>query len=141
MSVLGGTIDGFVWAGLAWLVALVVVLAWRLQRLPSWAPVIVLGIELGILFYASTTQWGWAIALPPQSPVLTELVGRSPSGLVGGETENLPVRVGLATSYPYLGFAHADANKSLVVAQLRLVRGDATSLSRLACTRRRSSAG
>jgi hypothetical protein len=127
VSVLGGTIDGFVWAGLAWLVALIVVLAWRLQRLPSWAPVIALGVELGILFYASTTQWGWAIAVPAQSPVLTELMGRSPPGSVGGETENLPVRVGLATSYPYLGFAHADANKSLVVAQLRLVRGDAAS--------------
>jgi hypothetical protein len=126
-SVLGGMTDGFVWAGLAWLIALIAVLAWRFQKLPSWGPVIALGIELGILFYASTTQWGWAIALPAQSRVLTELVGRSPPGLIGGETENLPVRIGLATAYPYLGFAHADANKALVVAQLRLVRGDATS--------------
>jgi hypothetical protein len=85
---------------------------------------IALGLELGILFYASTTQWGWGIALPAQSPVLTELVDRSPRGLIGGATENLPVRVGLATAYPYLGFAHADANKNLVNAQLRLVRGD-----------------
>jgi hypothetical protein len=126
VSVLGGMTDGFVWAGLAWFIALIAVLAWRLQKLPSWAPMLVLGIELGILFYASTTQWGWAIVLPPQSPVLTEFVGRSPTGLVGGETENLPVRVGLGTAFPYLGFAHADANKTLVGAQLRLVRGDAT---------------
>ncbi len=58
---------------------------------PSWpggpknflpaVPVIALAIELGILFYASTTQWGWAVVLPRQSPVLTELVSRSPHGL------------------------------------------------------------
>ena len=104
VSVLGGTFNGFAWAGLAWFVALITVLAWRLQKLPSWAPVIALTIELGIQFYASTTEWGWAIVLPEQSPVLTELVGRSPAGLVGGESQNLPVRVGLGTAFPYLGF-------------------------------------
>jgi Bacterial membrane protein YfhO len=126
VSGLGGTTNGFVWAGLAWLVALIGVLAWRFQKLPAWGLMIELGMELGILFYASTTQWGWEIALPAQSAVMTELVGRSPPGLIGGETENLPVRAGLATAYPYLGFAHADANKSLTASQFRLVRGDAT---------------
>ena len=37
-SALGGTIDGFVWAGLAWLIALLAVLAWRSQKLPACGP-------------------------------------------------------------------------------------------------------
>jgi len=61
-------------------------------------------VELGILYYAATTQWGWSAALPEQSPVLTELARLSPSGLVGGELGNLPVRANLTTGNPYLGF-------------------------------------
>jgi hypothetical protein len=124
LSFWGGATGGFVWAGLAWLIALATVVAWRIQRVPSWVPLFATGIELGILFYMGTTQWGWAVALPSQSPILSELVRRSPTGPVGGETENLPVRANLATAFPYLGFAHPYPNKVLVVSQERLIHGD-----------------
>jgi hypothetical protein len=125
LVLLGGAwTGGFVWGAVAWLAGIAAVLAWRSRRLPSWSLVAAAGIELGILFFAGTTQWGWAVALPAQSPVLNELIGRSPSGLVGGEVENLPVRAGLATAYPYLGFAHSDINKFMVIVQDRLfIRG------------------
>ena len=124
-SLLAGIPGGLIWAAVAWFIALATVVAWRPRRLPPWAPLCVTGIELGILFYVGTTQWGWAVALPSQSPILTELVRRAPAGLIGGATENLPVRANLATAYPYLGFAHPAANKVLVLLQERLARGDA----------------
>jgi hypothetical protein len=109
-----GIAGGFVWAAVAWLAALLIVLAWRARRLGSWAPLLGAAIELGILFHLGTTEWGWSIALPRSSPVLTELDRRAPSGLIGGELENLPVRAGLRTAYPYLGFAAPQPNSVLV---------------------------
>jgi hypothetical protein len=103
-STIGGIADGFLWAALAWSIALVVVLGWRSERFRSWVPVAAAAIELGILYYAGTTQWGRPIALPEQSPVLNELARLSPVGLVAGELGNLPVRADLKTGYPYLGF-------------------------------------
>ena len=104
-SSFGGFADGFLWAALAWIVAVAVVLAWRSERLGPWLPVMATAIELGILYYAGTTQWGWSIQLPAQSPVLRALASQASTGLVGGELENLPVRAGLTTGYPYLGFS------------------------------------
>ena len=120
----GGMPAGFVWGGVAWPVAVAAVVAWRSQRLPSWAPLAATGIELGILFYLGTTQWGWAVAVPARSPILSELIRRPPTGLVGGEIENLPVRVDLATAAPYLGLAHPPANRILILPQELLLRGD-----------------
>ena len=127
---MGRNAGGFLWGALAWLVAVAVVLAWRFEKLPSWAPLVVTSIELGILYYMGTTQWGWAVALPSQSPVLRELVRRSPTGLIGGETENLPVRANLATAYPYIGFALPRPNEVLKFSQERLIRGDSGSSAR-----------
>jgi hypothetical protein len=120
----GGIAGGFFWGALTWLAAIAIVLAWRTRRLPSWAPVAATGVELGILFYLGTTHWGWAVDIPFQSPVLSDLIGRAPAGLVGGDIENLPVRVGLATGYPYLGFAHPYPNKILDVSHDRLIHRD-----------------
>jgi hypothetical protein len=127
-SLWAGISAGFLWGVFAWLVAIAVVMAWRSNRLPSWAPLIAVSIELGILYYMGTTQWGWAVSIPSQSPVLRELVSRSPAGLIGGLTENLPVRADLATAYPYIGFALPRPNEALKFSQERLIRGDSGSI-------------
>jgi hypothetical protein len=54
--------------------------------------------------------------------VLSELGRRAPVGLVGGELENLPVRAGLATAFPYLGYQHSYPNKILFLSQEWLLR-------------------
>ena len=120
----GGMAGGLIWGTLSWAVAVALVLGWRARRIHSWAPLLVTGVELGILFYMGTTRWGWAVSLPSQSPILTELIRRSPAGLIGGETENLPVRANLATAAPYLGLAHPPANRLLVLPQELLLRGE-----------------
>jgi len=121
---LGGMPAGILWAALAWFAAGVIVVCWRSQRLGEWAPPAAAAVELGILFYLGTTQWGWSIALPGQSTVLGELLHQAPAGLIGGQTENLPVRAGLGTGNPYLGFSHPHPNRALALLQERLFRGD-----------------
>jgi hypothetical protein len=118
-----GVPAGFLWSGLAWAFALATVTLWRSGRLGSWAPVAAAAVELGILFYLGTTRWERASAIPGESPILRELARLSPSGLVGGEIENLPVLAGLATGYPYTGFGLAEPNRLLMLLQQRLVKG------------------
>ncbi len=121
-AALVGIPDGFLWALLAWSLTLAVLMLWRSGRLGDGAPLTAAAIELGLLYYAGTTQWGWSIAIPAQSPVLAELARHGPVGLVGGELDNLPLRAGLATASPYIGFAHPYPNKVLVAVQERLFR-------------------
>jgi len=128
-STLGGVADGFLWAALAWSVALITVLAWRSTRLGWWAPLAAAAVELAILYYAGTTQWGWAITLPAESPVLTALAGQSPVGLIGGELENLPIQADLKSGHPYLGFSLPKPNDVLEQFQQLLVRNEATIVS------------
>jgi hypothetical protein len=99
----GGIAGAFYWALVAWSIALVIMLAWHLRGLGSWAPVAAAAVELGILYYNATTQWGWPVALE-RSPVLEQLSDEPAVGLVGGELGNLPVRAGLRTGYPYVGY-------------------------------------
>jgi hypothetical protein len=120
-STVAGVPDGFLWAAVAWSVGLATTLAWRFGRIASWVPLTVAAVELGVMFYSSTTQWGWAVAIPDQSPVLSELLDRPGRGLIGGETENLPVRAGMGSAYPHLGFEHTYPNKLLVFLQDPLV--------------------
>ncbi len=118
---IAGVAAGIGWGALAWLVALLVILAWRIARLGSWAPLVAASIELGILFHLGTTQWGWSIRLPDQSPVLSEL-GREPKlGMIGGEIGDLPLWISAGTADPYLGFTHPDINGILVSLQKRLL--------------------
>jgi hypothetical protein len=121
-----GIPSGILWSILAWGVAVATAIAWRISRLRSWVPVTLTAVELGVLFYLGTTRWGRALELPGKSPVLNELARLAPSGLVGGEAENLPVRAGLATGYPYLGFGLAQPNRLLMLLQQRLVKGEAS---------------
>src|SRR5262249_6990677 len=115
---------GFLWGALTWSCSLATLLAWVRGRIGPWALIVLSLVELGFLFYHGTTQWGWAVAIPGQSPVLTELARVSPSGLVSGETGNLPVRLGLGTGHPYLGFATAPLNRLLLRIQDRPLRGN-----------------
>ena len=128
-STIGGVADGFLWAALAWSVGVITVLAWRFGRLGPWAPLAAAGVELGILYYAGTTQWGWAITLPAQSPVLTALASQSPVGLIGGELENLPVRADLKSGHPYLGFSLPKPNDVLEQFQQLIAKNEATIVS------------
>ena len=118
----GGVANGFLWAALAWSTAVIILLARRSKRLKASVPLIAAVVELGILYYAGTTQWGWSIAIPSQSPVLDELAHKPLVGFIGGELDNLPVRAGLTTAFPYLGFAHTYPDKILVLAQEQLFR-------------------
>ncbi|HKI20205.1 MAG TPA: hypothetical protein VKA15_20110, partial [Isosphaeraceae bacterium] len=120
-ATLNGIAGGIGWGALAWLVAMVLIVAWRTRRLESWAPLAAAAIELGILFHLGTTHWGWSIHLPSQSQVLSELARERKLGLIGGEIENLPLWIGAATADPYLGFTHPDINKALVALQKRLL--------------------
>ncbi len=118
-----GNIDGFAWAGLAWILALICLVAWRAKRLGSWAPLLVAGIELGVLYYHGTTEWGWSIALPQKSVVLTKLSELPNVLLIGGELQNLTIRANLSTATPYLGFAHPYPNKLMVAWEQLFLRG------------------
>ena len=59
---------------LVWILALICLFAWRAKRLGSWAPLLVAGIELGVLYYHGTTEWGWSIALPREECGLDRIV-------------------------------------------------------------------
>jgi hypothetical protein len=120
---IGGLPGGFLWCALAWSCALAALIAWRSRRIGPWALLVVSTVELGALFYHGTTDWGWAVKLPEQSTVLTELARRSPQGLIGGEIGNLPVRLGFKTAHPYLGFAPAPLNRLLLRTQDGPLRG------------------
>jgi len=128
-SPFGGVADGFLWAALAWSVALAIVLAWRSTRVGSWAPLAATAVELGILYYAGTTQWGWSIAIPGESPVLTTLAGQSSVGLIGGELGDLPLRANLRTGVPYLGFLPPHPDDLLVRLQEPLIQGDSGAIA------------
>ena len=80
-------------------------------------------MELGFLFYCGTTEWGAAVKLPGESPVLTDLARRAPAGLIAGDLGDLPVRLGLRTGSPYLGFAHMPLNRLLLRLQDRPLKG------------------
>jgi hypothetical protein len=121
---LGGVPGGILWAVLAWVISWAIIVGWHSHRLGNWVPPAAAAVELAILFYLGTTQWGWSISIPGQSTVLQQLRHQQVTGSVGGATENLPVRAGLRTGNPYLGFPHPDPNRALVLLQERLLSGE-----------------
>jgi hypothetical protein len=109
---------------LSWIVAIGAVLLWRNGRIKPIIPVVLTAIELGALWYTSTTHWGWAIPLPEASPVLTRLSRTSGPLRVGGVLDNLPVRAGIATGSPYFGFTMPMPQPILAAAQQVATIGD-----------------
>lgn len=79
----------------------------------AWAVITLTACELGFLYYNMTTQWGWAIDLRRDSPVIRHLSMERDVGLVAGEVDNLPVLAGLATAEPYVGFRLVGNNAAL----------------------------
>lgn len=101
------------WLGsaLAWLAALVVVVAWRIGRVGPWAPIATAALELAALYYVGPTTWGQAVD-PAASPILQRLLQEpdAPSTLVAGRLQDLPVRLGLTAAYPVLGITAPPPN-------------------------------
>jgi hypothetical protein len=117
-------------AALCWAVAFGLVVYWRKgQRDLAWVIPLVSGLELGAYYYAAgTTQWGWSVALPRSSPVMTRLLEEPRVRRVGGALDNLPLRAGLATATPYTGFTLFPPHPLLKAAQDRGIVDASTSL-------------
>src|SRR5205823_14917365 len=94
----GGLPVGMATAGLTWAAALGAVAAWRSGRIGAWRPLLVAAVELGALYHRGPTQWGWAVRLPGQSPVLSALATEPGVGRVGGVIGDLPLRAGRAAA-------------------------------------------
>jgi hypothetical protein len=87
-----------------WVTALLLAWGWRRGRIPYLVPVVFAAVELGSTYYTATTRWGYPVRLPGDSSAL-RLLAETPSiGRVGGTLDNLPLRAGLATADPYVGF-------------------------------------
>jgi hypothetical protein len=125
----GGGIDGWIWSAVAWGVAVIVILGWRYRKLSPMVVLAVVTIELALLYYHGTTEWGWSIELPRRSPILTRLASMPGTRLVGGELSNVPIRADLATATPYLGFAHPYPNKLLVFGEHLIFKDRSSPLS------------
>ena len=95
----------FAGTGLAWTLGLAAVVAWRLGRVGTWAPVALAAIELGVLFFAGPVEWDWGIRLSESSPALRRLaeVGSNELGLVASRLQDVPVLAGMTAAYPSLG--------------------------------------
>jgi hypothetical protein len=123
------------WAGLAarlglaavtWLAAVCVIAAWK--RRPAgraWVVLVFIAIEMCGYYYAGgTTRWGWSTPLPASSPVLSRLAREPGPVRVGGVLDNLPVRAGLMTAKPYMGFPLPPPHRVLKGVQDRRIIGD-----------------
>ena len=69
-----------------------------------------------MLFFAGPVLWGRQVSLTDVSPVLQRLVRLPVGGLIGGRLLNLPVNVGQAVAYPYLGVTPPPPNYLLEAA-------------------------
>jgi hypothetical protein len=97
-------------AAFFWCLSLSAVITWRWGSVGTWAPLTILTIELGGLFYLSPIPWGWSASLPQASPMLKRLAQEPGVGLVAGRLQNLPILAGQATAYPLLGITPPPPN-------------------------------
>lgn len=91
--------------GVTWLVASILIAGWLKGWIGPGVLLAVTAIELGALYYTSTTEWDWAIDVPGQSPILSRLAEETVAGRIAGPLNDLPVRFGRAPAFPYTGFA------------------------------------
>ena len=88
----------------SWLVAAALAAGWLRGRVPAAALLAATALELGGLYYTSTTDWGWAVAVPESSPILKRLAEEPGDGKVAGMLSDIPLRIGRAPLLPYTGF-------------------------------------
>jgi hypothetical protein len=91
-------------AGASWIVATVLVVALSRKKVGPVALLAATAVELGALYYTSTTEWGWSIAVPEQSPTLAALAREREVGRVAGLLHDLPLRFGASPLFPHIGF-------------------------------------
>ena len=93
-----------------WGIGLVLVIAWRAGKIAAWPLVIASAVELAILYHLGPVRWNWAGSFPEKSPIVRRLSEEKGVGLVAGMLDDLPVRAGLTTAYPYLGITPPPPN-------------------------------
>ena len=104
-STFGGVADGFLWAALAWSVALIAVLGWRLKPSRFLGALAATAVGLAILYYAGDDPVGLGDQAPrAKSGPHSGANDQSPVGLIGGELANLPIRADLTSGHPLPGF-------------------------------------
>jgi hypothetical protein len=132
-NVLGGVRLAFAIgsAAISWLVSTMLLVAWRGGRVPARLLLLATTTELGLLYYTSSTVWGWSIDLPSRSPVLRRLAAEPVPGLVAGLVHDLPVRAGAAPIFPYTGLAAPPPHAELEIATRRDEAFSATGMARL----------
>ncbi|AMV39386.1 hypothetical protein VT85_18255 [Planctomyces sp. SH-PL62] len=96
-----------------WLVAVILAVGWLRGRAPAQLLLVATAAELGALYYTSTTDWGWAVAIPESSPILTRLAQEKDVGKVAGLLSDIPLRLGMAPIFPYTGFEAPPPHPSL----------------------------
>ena len=83
--------------------------AWRSAGSAPGHLVVVAAVELGILFYHGTTEWGWAIAAPRAEP-RPDRAGPPLAARPGRRRDREPAGPArIENGHPYLGFAHRTA--------------------------------
>lgn len=118
-------------AALSWSVSTLLLLAGRRQRVLAWVLVLATAVELGWLYYTSTTVWGWAVDLPSQSLVLARLAAEPDTCRVAGLIHDLPIRAGAGPIFPYTGLAAPPPHPDLELATRREEAFSAAGLARL----------
>jgi len=106
-------------AALSWAASFAVLGAWRAGKIGSVVLLLLVALELGTLYYHSTTVWGWSVDLPERSAVLRRLAQETVVGTVAGPVDDLPVRAGRSPTRPYLGMRLLPPNSELEFASDR----------------------
>ncbi len=132
--ILGGTrlLLVIAMAAFCWVGASVLLLAWRRGRIGFWLLLLATAAELGVLYYTSTTVWGWAVHLPEESAVLARLAAEPDGARVAGLVHNLPVFAGATPLFPYTGLAAPPPHPELELATRRSDAFSAAGAARLA---------
>jgi hypothetical protein len=98
---------GFSWAmglaALSWALSVGALVAWRFGRVRTMTLLILSALELALLYYTGTTDWGWALHAEQKSPVIHALKADR-AQRVAGFLHNLPMSAEIIPACPYLGF-------------------------------------